>query len=327
MNVEETLKNIVNFWDIYEYVAGDAERNFDDVKRYLMEECGKAESTARAHISAFKKSEDNIADIYDDDRFVCIDVKKISDLEMEMDEIFGFAKYDYRAEELYTLKESMDEVYKHIEEKQEELDALRDKYENRIRKINKAAWDCKLNGFRTEIRYLKRLLEQPVLVSNDAFVWDAKDFQLREDSYLIAEKEREDLELKRIKKNHDEILVKQQDEWEELLHCYKAKGIKLWERIIFFPLVMLMRWKKSKYQVIAESILFEDIKKKFAREMVEQNWKIVAEFNGKLEPFKIVPERYLSDMQKEIADLEQQISSGQADEGLLGGDENESTKH
>lgn len=53
MSVEETLKHIGTYWDIYRYL-GREERSFDEIKKYLMKECDKPESTARANISGFK---------------------------------------------------------------------------------------------------------------------------------------------------------------------------------------------------------------------------------------------------------------------------------
>jgi len=37
---------------------GREERSFDDIKKYLMKECDKPESTARANISGFKTARD-----------------------------------------------------------------------------------------------------------------------------------------------------------------------------------------------------------------------------------------------------------------------------
>ena len=47
MNVGETLKHLGNHWDLYS-LAGEGEYSFDKAKKYLMDECGKPESTARA---------------------------------------------------------------------------------------------------------------------------------------------------------------------------------------------------------------------------------------------------------------------------------------
>ena len=40
MSVEETLKHIGTYWDIYRYL-GHEERSFDEIKKYLMNECEK----------------------------------------------------------------------------------------------------------------------------------------------------------------------------------------------------------------------------------------------------------------------------------------------
>ena len=72
---------------------------------------------------------------------------------------------------------------------------------------------------------------------------------------------------------------------------------------------MISRWKMRKYKWIYNSILYNDALERFARQMVEQKWIIIADFNGKKEPFKIVPERYLEDLRNQVEDLEKQINS------------------
>lgn len=98
MNVEETLKHIGTYWDIYRYI-GKEERSFDDIKKYLMKECDKPESTARANISGFKTAKDNIIKISSDNKSVSVDPQKWNNLFWSMDERMHFSEYDYREEE------------------------------------------------------------------------------------------------------------------------------------------------------------------------------------------------------------------------------------
>ena len=79
MSVEETLKHIGTYWDIYRYL-GREERSFDEIKKYLMKECDKPESTARANISGFKTARDTIIKISQDGKSVSVDPQKWNNL-------------------------------------------------------------------------------------------------------------------------------------------------------------------------------------------------------------------------------------------------------
>lgn len=104
MNVEETIKHLGNHWELY-CLAGDGEYSFDDAKKYLMDECGKPESTARAKINSFKYTKNSVLKIsYDGKRF-SIDSDKVDELEASIDEVIHFTEFDYRYR---NLKEWMD---------------------------------------------------------------------------------------------------------------------------------------------------------------------------------------------------------------------------
>ena len=106
MNIEETLKHLGNHWDLYS-LAGEGEYSFDKAKKYLMEECGKPESTARAKMSAFRYARDSLIKISGDGKRYSIDSEKVNLLEALVDEVIHFSDSDYRCgqmkgwEELY----------------------------------------------------------------------------------------------------------------------------------------------------------------------------------------------------------------------------------
>lgn len=56
MNLQNVFKHMSQYWEVYEYVR-DGTVTLDAVKEHLMKECKKAESTARAHVSAIQESE------------------------------------------------------------------------------------------------------------------------------------------------------------------------------------------------------------------------------------------------------------------------------
>lgn len=104
MNVEETIKHLGNHWELY-CLAGDGEYSFDDAKKYLMDECGKPESTAREKINSFKYTKNSILKISDDGKRCSIDSDKVDDLEASIDAVIHFTEFDYRYR---NLKEWMD---------------------------------------------------------------------------------------------------------------------------------------------------------------------------------------------------------------------------
>lgn len=94
MNVGETLKHIGTYWEIYEYI-GNHRKKLTDIKKYLMKECGKPESTARMQITNFRYSRHSIFALYNNDKVVGLDIAKINELEREIDKVSHFTDYDY----------------------------------------------------------------------------------------------------------------------------------------------------------------------------------------------------------------------------------------
>lgn len=99
MNVEETLKHLGNHWDLYS-LAGEGEYSFDKAKKYLMEECGKPESTARAKMSTFRYARDSLIKISTDGKRYSIDPKKVNELEALIDSVIHFSDFDYRCDQM-----------------------------------------------------------------------------------------------------------------------------------------------------------------------------------------------------------------------------------
>lgn len=103
MNIAETIKHLGNHWELY-CLAGDGEYSFDKAKKYLMDECGKPESTARAKMSAFRYARDSLIKISSDGKKYFIDLEKLNVLEASMDSVIHFSKIDYRAQEMEELE-------------------------------------------------------------------------------------------------------------------------------------------------------------------------------------------------------------------------------
>ncbi len=99
MNIAETIKYFGNHWKLY-CLAGDGEYSFDSAKKYLMEECGKLESTARAKMSAFRYARDSLIKISTDGKRYSIDPEKVNLLKALVDEVIHFSDFDYRCEQI-----------------------------------------------------------------------------------------------------------------------------------------------------------------------------------------------------------------------------------
>ena len=103
MKIAETIKHLGNHWDLYS-LAGDGEYSFDKAKKYLMDECGKPESTARAKMSAFRYARDSLIKISNDGKRYFIDLEKLNILEASIDSVIHFSKIDYRGQEMEELE-------------------------------------------------------------------------------------------------------------------------------------------------------------------------------------------------------------------------------
>ena len=94
MDFEEIFKHMSTYWDIYRFV-GMEQVNLDDIKFFLMEECDKAESTARSYINMLKDDNINGLFVYDEsENAVEVSEWMLSELLRGLDERFGICAYD-----------------------------------------------------------------------------------------------------------------------------------------------------------------------------------------------------------------------------------------
>jgi len=123
INVEEVCKHIQSYIGIYEFVQQD-EKTIPEVKAYLMEECGKLESTARAHIEAVKKSDTGLLQFSKNK--ISLNLEKAMEFERALTDIFHWDEYDYRSGELYKYKKALDKAEKTIVEANKRIKELDD---------------------------------------------------------------------------------------------------------------------------------------------------------------------------------------------------------
>ena len=126
MNVEETIKHLGNHWELYKLAAYE-ECSIDYAKRYLMDDCGKPESTARAKMSAFRYSRDSLLSISDDGKRYSIDHDKVDEFEMLLDEVIHFTEFDYRYKKLLEWSELCESQAQDITDWMDMYESLRER--------------------------------------------------------------------------------------------------------------------------------------------------------------------------------------------------------
>ncbi len=134
MNIAETIKHLGNHWELY-CLAGDVEYSFDRAKKYLMDECGKPESTARAKMSTFRYAKDSLIKISSDGKRYSIDSEKVNLLEALVDEVIHFSDFDYRCEQMKEWEELYHSQSEETEDWMEhyyDLKALNEKQQTRL---------------------------------------------------------------------------------------------------------------------------------------------------------------------------------------------------
>lgn len=316
MSVEETLKHIGTYWDIYRYL-GREERSFDDIKKYLMKECDKPESTARANISGFKTAKDTIIKISQDGKSVSVDPQKWNNLFWTMDNRMHFSEYDDRANEL---KEVFDAYYEGIEENadlSQELRELEEKLSKEQRKlqVDVEEWksrnevlqdkikDCELKNCYQQIYYMDRLLNPPKVEVQEAFTPNRYEYECDVYEYLRRNHYPEDAKnvvLKNYYKKyatlHEEEIAEMKKHYED----YKSKKYGLLGKVIMFIVCMYRRFVGKRYEWAIRHFLINDIRREFAREMLDRKW-FIASKNGKCYTrYQLVPQKQLQELYTEV---------------------------
>lgn len=283
MKVGEILKNLATYWDIYDFVRRD-EETFDSVKGYLMDECGKPESTARANLTGFRKSPFGLLLIDEKAETMCIDESKVREFLDALNDVFEFYEYDYSSE---VINEYGDKICR--------LENLYNVSDNNYLAAHAENEDLKvkIKLLRDENQFLKdklinALLNQPVLIAKSGFGMDESEITAVMGSYM---------KIRDTKESAMELLL--QDE-----------------------AILRKRTEKNQPGIIKRAItkmgdwLFAKLKKShlrdaFARELLNQEWVVVADYEGKHQKFQLVPVEELEQLKEEL-----QSTCGQSDHKL-----------
>lgn len=316
MSVEETLKHIGTYWEIYRYL-GREERSFDDIKKYLMKECDKPESTARANISGFKTARDTIIKISQDGKSVSVDPQKWNNLFWTMDERMHFTDYDDRAKEL---KEVFDAYYEGVEENadlSQELRELEEKLstEKRKRQVDVEEWksrndilqgeikDLELKNCYQQIYYMDRLLNPPKVEAQEAFTPNRYEYECDVYEYLRRNHYPEDAKdvvlkdhYKKYATLHEEEIAEMKKHYED----YKSKKYGPLGKVIMFIVCMYRRFIGKRYEWAIRHFLINDIRREFAREMLDRKWFVASKSGKYYTRYQLIPQKQLQELYTEV---------------------------
>lgn len=316
MNVEETLKHIGTYWDIYRYI-GKEKRSFDDIKKYLMKECDKPESTARANISGFKTARDTIIKISSDGKSVSIDSQKWNDLLWSMDERMHFSEYDYREEERKEIYDAFIEDLNEISDLTIERDKLQEKlskeeekhqddiadWKSRNKVLQRHIKEWELKNCYQQIYYMDRLLNPPKVEIQEVFTANSREYEYDIYNFLRRNSSSEDVQTvvlkdyyKKYATTHEEEIAKMKQHYED----YKSKKYGPIGKAIMFIICFRRRFIGKRYEWAIRHFLINDIRREFAREMLDGKW-FIASKNGKLlTRYRVIPEKEFQELEADV---------------------------
>ncbi len=316
MSVEETLKHIGTYWDIYRYLGRET-RSFDDIKKYLMKECDKPESTARANISGFKTARDTLIKVSSDGKSVSVDPEKWNNLFWNMDEWMHFSEYDDRAQESKAYFDAYIEGSDEIADLTYERDKLQEKLEeekisrrvdvescerkNKVLQGRIKEWELK-NCYQ-QIYYMERLLNPPQVEIQEAYTVKRYDFECDVYAYLRENHYSSDAQAVVLGQYHKKYAATHEEEIAEMKRHYEDYKLKKYGPIgkaIMFIICLRRRFIGKRYEWAIRHFLIADIRREFAREMLEHKW-FIASKNGKhYTRYSIVPDEKLKELQAEV---------------------------
>ena len=190
MNLQNVFKHMSQYWEVYEYVR-DGVVTLDAVKEHLMKDCKKAESTARAHVSAIQESE--LLEVYGNK--VCLKKESLEEFYESLDELLNLRQFE---KGVRGLRETEEELYK----VQRRAEADKNHYTHELMELEKKIY----------------ILQEEV----------DKYYQEKEENhrkYTELQKDHKSLEEKvELLNERDEILQKQ-------IHWYKSTNILLKDQV------------------------------------------------------------------------------------------------
>lgn len=83
MELQELLRHVSNYYEIYE-ILWDGPISFEDLKKYLMIDCRKPESTARSYITTIRNGNKGMILVDEEEGTMELDTEAVKQFEQEL---------------------------------------------------------------------------------------------------------------------------------------------------------------------------------------------------------------------------------------------------
>lgn len=149
MELQETLKHVFTYYEVYENLW-DGPVTFNDMKKYLMTECNKPESTARSYIAAIRNGNAGMIIVDEDKETMDLDIDAVVQFELGLQDIFGWDTYDVRHYQLEQYQEKLECADEKIEDLEVQIEKLQKKYKTDMKEMQ-----LKLQQTESELNHFK----------------------------------------------------------------------------------------------------------------------------------------------------------------------------
>ena len=173
MELQELLKHVSNYYEIYE-ILWDGPVTFDDIKKYLMIDCHKPESTARSYITAIRNGNNGMLFVDEEEGTMELDTEAVKQFEQELQELFNWNLYDQRHEELENYHKKLDRADEKIVDLEMQITMLQ-----RENKSDRETMQKKLNQKDAELKHYK---EKDLMVRCKERIFSLNTVQLSSDN-------------------------------------------------------------------------------------------------------------------------------------------------
>lgn len=120
MELQEQLKHVYTYREVYD-VLWHRPIGFDEMKKYLMQECRKPESTARSYITAIRGNNPGMIIVDEDAETMELDIEAVREFEKELECLFYWDEYDERHDKIEELEEELENVNDRIIDLEQQL--------------------------------------------------------------------------------------------------------------------------------------------------------------------------------------------------------------
>ena len=149
MELQELLKHVSNYYEIYE-ILWDGPISFEDIKKYLMIDCHKPESTARSYITTIRNGNKGMILVDEEEGTMELDTEAVKQFEQELQELLEWNLYDDRHEEMEFYQEKLDLADKKVVDLEMQITKLQ-----RESKADRKTAQMKLDQKDVELKHYK----------------------------------------------------------------------------------------------------------------------------------------------------------------------------